>query len=407
MVIYPVDVRGLLAPHFASPGDDPFAGSRAAYARRRESEARYARDTQDVMFFVSEKTGGFIYSGNEPSVGLERAVRDQDGYYFIGYVPGAATFQLEDGKPRFHDVEVRVKRPELKVRSRTGFFGYVDERPPIEGARGEAARLAEAMLSPVNAGDVDLGLTAQALVDARQGIQMRSMLHVDVADLRFADEGDGRLAATFDVVAFAVGESGLMESVVYETRTLRASAAELERYKIHGVVYTLNLPVKTHGPHQVRAAIRDKATDRVGTASEFVVVPDVTKDSLAVSGVALKSDATAVVGSNRFLAGAELTYFFAIYNPRVRNLRAGPSLRMRLSLWRDGRQILAGDESPIAVDGQTDWRRINTVGSFTLSSATTPGAYTLQIDVTDLGRGRKGETVTQYADFEVVASPIR
>jgi VWFA-related protein len=395
VVFYPVDVRGLTNPYYVGADYDPLVTP-------RRPQPRNVRDQQDVMYYISEKTGGFVYAGNDPSKGVERALGDQEGYYSIGYVPSRATFELENGKPKFHEIEVTVKRADLRVRSRTGFFGYVDDRAPATGARGEAEELAEAMTSPVASGDVDLGLAAQTIADETRKLEVRSMLYVDASDLAFAEEGGGRLGARFDVVAFAIGERGLMESVVYREQHLGGTPEEVARYRERGVVYTLNLPIKAYGPYQVRAAIRDKATKKIGTASEFLVVPDVAKKRLATSGLALKSERALGGGANRFARGAELSYFFALYNAKVPSPGARPSLRMRVSLWRDGVRVYEGDEAQVAVAPQTDWRRINMVGAFTLSPRITPGLYTLEVDVVDANGPKKESTVVQYADFEVV-----
>jgi hypothetical protein len=57
---------------------------------------------------------------------LREAVDDGDGYYLLGYQPDASTFSKKSAAPNFHDINVRVKRPGLWVRSRTGFFGAPD-----------------------------------------------------------------------------------------------------------------------------------------------------------------------------------------------------------------------------------------------------------------------------------------
>ena len=55
---------------------------------------------------------------------MARILANSRGYYLVGYEPPRATFAGE--RPRFHKLEVKVKRPGLKVRSRKGFFGLSD-----------------------------------------------------------------------------------------------------------------------------------------------------------------------------------------------------------------------------------------------------------------------------------------
>jgi hypothetical protein len=353
---------------------------------------------ETVMHYLAGETGGLVYAGNEPAVGLGRVVRDQESYYFIGYVPEKSSFEPEDGRPTYHEIDVRVKRPGLAVRSRSGFLGYAEASRAA--AMTPEERLAAAMASPVGSGDVGLGMTAQYLLEERGRLVVRATLRVDAADLTFKDAGGGQASASFDVVAFTAGEHGAMEGAVYEAKTLQVAEGEVERFRRAGLVFVMDLPIKRHGPYQVRAAVRDTASERIGSASEFVVVPDLSKSRLAVSGIALAGAAEA---SGAFRPGAELTYAFAVYNASVPRRLDRPALRTRISLWRDGKRVLEGPEEAMRIAPQGGWKRVNAVGSFRLSAATAPGVYTLQIDVVDEHAPRKRATATQWTDFEVAA----
>ena len=64
--------------------------------------------------------------------------------------------------------------------------------------------------------------------------------------------------------------------------------------------------------------------------------------------------------------------------------------------------MVAGQEAPIDLKEQPDWKRINVVGGLKLSKKLAPGDYTLQIDVVDTLAGRKNNAATQWIDFEVI-----
>jgi hypothetical protein len=49
---------------------------------------------------------------------------DLSGYYLIGYEPAKGTF----GGKSFHSIDIKVKRPGLKVRTRQGFYAVTDEQ---------------------------------------------------------------------------------------------------------------------------------------------------------------------------------------------------------------------------------------------------------------------------------------
>ena len=56
----------------------------------------------------------------------------------------------------------------------------------------------------------------------------------------------------------------------------------------HGIVYRSRLFVDRPGAYQIRAAIRDVTTGRAGSGSQFLVIPEVGKGKLALSGLMLK-----------------------------------------------------------------------------------------------------------------------
>ena len=71
-------------------------------------------------------TGGLaVANRNDAGEGVSRILSGSRAYYLVGYEPDRSTFGGE--RPRFHSLEVRVKRPGLKVRSRKGFFGVSDD----------------------------------------------------------------------------------------------------------------------------------------------------------------------------------------------------------------------------------------------------------------------------------------
>src|SRR5262245_36667383 len=88
-------------------------------------------NSREGMITLAQKTGGlFLQNSNDMDGSLRQVIEDGDSYYLIGYQPDASTFDLRTGVAKFHSISVRVKRPGLHVRSRTGFFGTPDRRPP-------------------------------------------------------------------------------------------------------------------------------------------------------------------------------------------------------------------------------------------------------------------------------------
>jgi hypothetical protein len=74
--------------------------------------------TQDTLRTLSEETDGrAIVNRNTLEQGLAEMVRDSSYYYLLGYTSANA---VNDGK--FHQISVRVKRRDVDVRARKGFW---------------------------------------------------------------------------------------------------------------------------------------------------------------------------------------------------------------------------------------------------------------------------------------------
>jgi VWFA-related protein len=113
---YSLDPRGL-AP-FEYGFDDLPSGPPPSFA----TDARALRMTQDTLRSLSEETDGkAIVNRNTLEQGLTAVVRDSSYYYLLGYTSQAPT----DGK--FHQITVRVKRRDVNVRARRGFWAITPE----------------------------------------------------------------------------------------------------------------------------------------------------------------------------------------------------------------------------------------------------------------------------------------
>src|SRR4029453_892429 len=87
--------------------------------------------SQDSLRTLAEETGGYAaVNSNNLSNSLNRIVRLNSTYYVLGYYPKDAR---RDG--RFHKIEVRIKRPGLRVSARKGYVS-----PRTIGAEETARR---------------------------------------------------------------------------------------------------------------------------------------------------------------------------------------------------------------------------------------------------------------------------
>jgi VWFA-related protein len=110
VAIYPVDPRGLAPFEF----DLSTAGQAAVSLT---NNTKMLDNTMDTLRILADETDGkAILNTNDMDRGLRQIVRDTSAYYLIGYTSAVQT----DGK--FHKINVRLKRPGLQVRARSGYL---------------------------------------------------------------------------------------------------------------------------------------------------------------------------------------------------------------------------------------------------------------------------------------------
>jgi VWFA-related protein len=87
----------------------------------------------EILQSLAENTGGKMFSNNEPAAALREIVRNSSAFYLLGY---ASAKNPADGK--FHKIAVRVKRPGVEVRARSGYFA--PSTTEMNNAREKAAK---------------------------------------------------------------------------------------------------------------------------------------------------------------------------------------------------------------------------------------------------------------------------
>jgi VWFA-related protein len=423
VVIYSIDPRGLQTTSLTAADDTrgrtPHQISQIPMQRSQE-----IFDSQEGMVILAHETGGlFMHNTNDIDGALRHVMQDGEGYYLIGYHPDARTF---DAKTKFHNMQVRVKRAGLRVRNRSGFFGTTDhESEPVPRTR--QAQIARAMISPTSGGALHLRLTTLFSQAAKTGPFLNSMLYFDPKELTFTDEPDDWHKAVIDVVAFTFGDNGQQVDGTDKTWTVRLRGDGYKDVLKNGLVYSVHVPVKKPGAYQVRVVLRDAGSELLGSASQFIEVPDVEKGRLALSGIVLRNEpphAAAPANSDHteghqeeadpqgtpavriFKPGTAITYGYQILNAQA-DAGNKPDLDVQTRLFRDGEEVYTGKPTRLPVDGQEDPKRLIGGGRMQLGGRMKPGDYVLQVIVTDKLAKEKYRVATQAMDFEIRALPAQ
>ena len=423
VVFNTIDVRGIQVPGAVS-AQDTFSGLSGptgnihATSLTRTAREAIASNAHSGMVYLANETGGTFYTNmNNLDVPVRRALSLEKGYYLIGYQPEADTFK---GK-NFNKIEIKVRRPDLNVRARSGFFGVTDEELRPKKRSGDS-ELYEAIAAPLPKAGLNLKLTALFGNTQTEGSFVRTLVHVDGASINFVDEPNGMKKGVFDVVAVTLNEKNEVVEEFNRTHTIRFPAGHVESINRNGLIYSADIPVKKPGIYNFRVAIRDASSRLLGSAGQQIEVPDLKKNKLLLSGLTVgevtlqngkpvmpsiepvQSGFSPVASVSQaairhFRPGAILGYSYKIYNADLDKGTRQPKLTVQVRLYRDGQVVTDGPEQPMQLEPQSDLARISDYGYMRLPAEAEPGDYVLQIIIKDLN---DNETSAQWVDFEVV-----
>lgn len=282
--IYGIDPRGLtnLADQTIEVGSFPDDTSLGLGNQSIQMELLLS---QSSLRQLSDDTGGFaVVNQDDFSTAFDRIVRDSSSYYAMAYYPPS------DKAGKFHKIEVRVRRPDLRVRARQG---YVTPKPASPAAGKPNAK------SPAAATDNLMTPKLQALLDSPlpvSGLAMKVfatpfkgaapnasvLLGVELhgRDLRL--DSTDKIAVTYAVVdtdgkVRAGGTSSLALRPDMKTRVAASGFRLLKRVDV------------PPGRYQVRFAADDPGGGSAGSLVADLDVPDFAKLPFSMSGVALTS----------------------------------------------------------------------------------------------------------------------
>lgn len=414
VVIYTIDPRGLVTTGLDAADDTSGLTSEQVDERLNE-RSNELRDTQDALVYIARETGGFaVINNNDLNAGIRRVLQDQS-YYLVGYQPDDDSFDPKNR--RFNKLVVKVLRKGARVRYRSGFFGVTD-KDVGESTDKFSKTLLGVLASPFAANDITVRLNALYNGREKDGEALRSFIHIDGKDLTFAEQPDGTFKTTFDVLAVTYGDAGLAKDRIVKGFAVNLNRVGVESIKKTGIIYEFTLLVKNPGAYQMRVAVRDTTTNKAGSASQFIEVPNLKKNRLSLSGVMLRNtpyadwqkrqegtgtapnanNAKADTAIRQFAPGTVLDYAVTIYNAKL-DAAKKTNLTIQARLFQDEKQIFESRVSPV----EHPATGFPAAGSTLLLGAALPaGNYTLQLIVTDNNIKGKSKTAMQFVPFEIV-----
>jgi VWFA-related protein len=258
-------------------GDKAAPGDLIRAMERNEDILR--SDPHSGLDTLARQTGGFLVSDtNAIARSLEVAQEDLAAYYLLEYAPAN---ELWDG--RFRRIEVRAKRPGLRVQARQGYFS-VRTATPTPVLDFEAPVLAAVEMAP-RAADLPFRAFVVQVPDQEDESAVPVLVDVagDVPTLEILPR-ERRYQQDFTVLILVRDEHG---RVVRKLSRRFANSGPLDKVDEvkRGRILVLRETWLPAGRYSVETAVQDAASGRLGIQRHDLEVPATLVPSLRVSSL--------------------------------------------------------------------------------------------------------------------------
>ena len=388
--IYAADMRGLQA---MVPGGDATQGSRrgtstfSGASTRNQFSSMAA--TQDTLTTMAEDTGGrAFFDANSFGAVFDKVVNDTSAYYILGY---SSTNAARDG--RFRRIKVRLKRQDLKLEYRSGYYAPRDFAHSTKDDREQ--QLQDQLVSDLSSTDLSAFVSTAYFRtgDNRYFIPLSVVVpgyQIPITKTTAKDK------ATVDVLGVVRDEQKRPVGRIRDTVRLSTDAADDLKKKTVQYETGFEMPP---GKYHIKVVVRENQDGTFGAYETDVIVPDLKKDSLKLSSVVLgtqlqqgarKNDRNPLAHDGRELipnvthvvsAGQHLYFYYELYDPAT-------PVKVMTSIAFFRGKVRAFETPVVQVTELTGSDKKTAVFQFDVpASALKPGLYTCQINVVDDAAG--------------------
>jgi VWFA-related protein len=408
VVIYTIDARGL------NTGDTDASSNRSdPLGRLSRANTGDLASSQAPLTSLASDTGGRAQLNSFAfDEAVTRALTETSNYYRVAWKP--ETDEQKGGK--FKRVEVSVVgRPDLTVRLPRGYMASLaaTSKPAAktEPKPADPSKPAEALSPEAKAANEDFNAALGSAAPLRalptvlstsfvdvpgSGVVLTSGVEVSTDALDYGAEG--KQPAAVDIIGFIWNEQG-KRAGEFKTRlnvSPMAPASVPAGGEQPGVIYNARTPLSP-GFYLVKVAARDARGRQMGTAAQWVEMPDLSKHQLALSslhlgGRTVGGDKPTGPGSpapqvqfsvdRRFARSSKLDFLAFIYNAARAGGAGAVDLSANVRITRDGRAVVAAPPIKIAPPAQADLARIPFTGVISLGQLP-PGRYELELEIND------------------------
>ncbi len=212
----------------------------------------------DRLISIARDTGGrAIYNTNDLRVGFADVMEENRGYYLLAYNPGAEAA----GRP--HQLQVRVKRPGLKVLARTQAFASEATPRFITTAAG-------ALNFPFALEEIKV-LLSPMLSNEGPGRRILTACHIGLENVESKSDSEVHKFSLSLSVRITGPDGRLLDKADREI-SFDVKPGELETTRAQGFASQFEVSAAKPGFYRISVAVRDNNSGKVGSLTKFFEV---------------------------------------------------------------------------------------------------------------------------------------
>jgi len=241
-----------------------------------------------VLEELAEATGGLaIRNTNDLRSGLSRIDEDMRSYYILTYAPGNQSF---DG--RYRTIQVKVNRPDVQVRGRTGYFALrTADASPVFGFEqplfNVLAQASPPRDFPVHFGAMHFPTRAQAAnvsVVAEIPASVVNFNPATVDEKKKKKDEKPPYVGQLGIMALVKDAQGVVMRKLSQNFTLSYPADQPEEIKKSNVVFYRTTPLPP-GAYQIDMVARDAKSGQASVHRASLKVPASPSTALRLSSI--------------------------------------------------------------------------------------------------------------------------
>ncbi|HET9183215.1 MAG TPA: VWA domain-containing protein [Candidatus Angelobacter sp.] len=251
VAVYPVDVRGLVA----------------FFPREMSSGMARLTSAHLTMDELALKTGGLAFYGhNDISRLVDRAVADGATYYVLGYYP-----TNKDWNGDFRSIQVKLHSPELKVRSRKGYFAINTSSASESKMKAERSEFLKA-LAPDALSAGMLPMFVQVIPPTKEHSQVFLEVRVDPRSVIFDAGPDNHRQGELEVFTAVLDSKGKFVTNKLDTLKTNLPPDTFAKVMASSLAVRQEFDLSP-GKYLLKVGARDVKSNLFGTVTAEVDVP--------------------------------------------------------------------------------------------------------------------------------------